>query len=80
MAVVFNKALHNQLSSSCKSDGCCPVLLVFFSPPPASVFFSPGSLRSFIGSDPFLHGALAVQYVARRALPFELHHGIDQHH
>lgn len=31
------------------------------------------------GSDPFLHGAFAVQYVAWRALPLELHHRVDQH-
>lgn len=30
-------------------------------------------------SDPFLHGAFAVQYVAWRTLPLELHHSVDQH-
>lgn len=29
-------------------------------------------------SDPLLHGAFAVQYVPRRALPFELDHRVDQ--
>lgn len=30
-------------------------------------------------SHPFLHGAFAVQYVAWRTLPLELHPGVDQH-
>lgn len=31
-------------------------------------------------SDPLLHGALAVQYVALRALPPELEHGVEEDH
>lgn len=42
------------------------------------LFCQPHLLISDV-SDPFLHGAFAVQYVAWRTLPLELHHSADQH-
>lgn len=52
--------------------------LFFFSSPASP--FTPAPLCLSNASDPFLHGAFAVQYVARRALLLELHHGVDNHH
>lgn len=40
---------------------------------------SPGS-ATVSSSHPLLHGALAVQYVALRALPPELEHGVEEDH
>lgn len=68
--------LHTARPSSVKARG----LSVLFSHPlaPPSPLPSPPLPRPR-PSDPFLHGAFTVQYVARRALPLELHHGVDQH-
>lgn len=48
--------------------------VILFSP------VSPPTLSSVSDvSDPLLHGAFTVQYVAWRTLPLELHHSVDQH-
>lgn len=70
---VFTKDVQSPLSSSVK------VGAVFLFSPVSSATLDPTfSSRSDV-SDPFLHGAFAVQYVAWRALPLELHHSVDQH-
>lgn len=61
----------------------CPPLrkwgaVVLFSPVSSATLAPPSHLLSDV-SDPFLHGAFAVQYVAWRTLPLELYHSVDQH-
>lgn len=46
--------------------------------PPSPVSSANPTFSSDV-SDPFLHGAFAVQYVAWRTLPLELYHSADQH-
>lgn len=57
----------------CESGGCHPVFTRLICHPCPTFSSRPDF------SDPFLHGAFAVQYVAWRTLPLELHHSVDQH-
>ncbi len=62
---------ENQTVLLCESGGCHPVFTCLIC---HTTFLSLSRV-----SDPFLHGAFAVQYVAWRTLPLELHHSVDQH-
>lgn len=68
---VSTKDVQSPLSSSVKVGAVHPVFTCLFCHPTFS------SLPDVL--DPFLHGAFAVQYVAWRTLPLELHHCVDQH-
>lgn len=71
MAVCFHESCPKPTVLLCESGGHHPV--------PPCVLCRPTSLPLSDVSDPFLHGAFAVQYVAWRTLPLELHHSVDQH-
>lgn len=52
--------------------------VILFVPVSPTALAPPSPLWPLV-SDPFLHGAFAVEYVAWRTLPLELHHSVDEH-
>lgn len=61
-------SLRHRGTRGCFSSAVTVILFVPVSPP-----------RVSLASDPFLHGAFAVENVAWRPLPLELYHSVDQH-